>query len=254
MRMLEGKKGLILGIANEHSIAWACAQAMHQAGAQLGATWQTDKSRSYVEPLLDSLPMQIKQALDVSDDAQWQSLFETVAERWGQLDFLIHSIAFAPQKDLHGRVLDCSREGFSQAMDISCHSFIRAAQWAAPLMKQGGSLMAMSYLGSERVVPNYGLMGPVKAALEATVRYLAAELGPAGIRVNSVSPGAIATRAASGLQDFDALVQDYAQRAPIPGVLSSQDIAPLCVFLASDGARAMSGTTLYVDGGYHILS
>lgn len=252
--MLTGKKGLILGIANRHSIAWACAQAMHQAGAVLGATWQTEKSRPYVEPLLDTLPVQIKQALDVSDETQWQALFETVTERWGQLDFLIHSIAFAPQQDLHGRVLDCSREGFALAMDVSCHSFIRAARWAAPLMKQGGSLLAMSYLGSERVVPNYGLMGPVKAALEASVRYLAAELGPEGIRVNSVSPGAIATRAASGLQSFDTLVQDYAQRAPVAGPLSSKDIAPLCVFLASDGARAMTGSTLYVDGGYHILS
>lgn len=254
MRMLEGKKGLVLGIANEHSIAWACAQAMHEAGAELGATWQTEKSRAYVEPLLDSIAVDLRMPLDISDDVQLQALFDAVAQRWGRLDFLIHSIAYAPKEDLHGKVLDSSRDGFSMAMDISCHSFIRAARLAAPLMNQGGSLIAMSYLGSEQVVPNYGLMGPVKAALESTVRYLAAELGPQGIRVNTVSPGAIATRAASGINDFDALVADYAQRAPMVGALTIQDVAPLCVFLASDGARAMTGTTLYVDGGYHALA
>lgn len=254
MCTLEGKKGLILGIANEQSIAWPCAQAMQAAGALLGATWQTEKSRTYVEPLLDALGVDLRMPLDVSDDAQLEAVFDAVAQRWGRLDFLIHSIAYAPKDDLHGKVLDSSREGFALAMDISCHSFIRAARLAAPLMSQGGSLVAMSYLGSERVVPNYGLMGPVKAALESAVRYLAAELGPVGIRVNAISPGAIETRAASGIKHFDALVTDYAERSPMVGALTANDVAPLCVFLASDGARAMTGATLYVDGGYNIVT
>ena len=254
MKPLAGKCGLVIGIANENSIAWGAARAFHAAGARLGATWQSEKAQPHVEPLLQSIDVDLRQSLDVTSAEQMQALFDAAAARWGRLDFLLHSIAYAPRQDLHGRVLDSSREGFLQAMDISCHSFIRMARLAEPLMRHGGSLMTMSYLGSEEVIDNYGLMGPVKAALEASVRYLAAELGPAGIRVNAVSPGPIATRAASGLAGFDALVADAQRRAPMRDALRIDDVGPLCAFLAGDGARAITGTTLYVDGGYHILN
>lgn len=252
--MLKGKKGLVIGIGNEQSIAWACACAMHEAGATLGGTWLNDKARPHVEPLLQSVNAEIQLPLDVRDDAQLQVLFEAVAQRWGRLDFLLHSIAFAPKDDLHGRVTDSSREGFLLAMDISCHSFMRMARLAEPLMSEGGSLMTMSYLGGAEVIPNYGIMGPVKAALESSVRYMAAELGEKGIRVNAVSPGPIVTRAASGIAQFDTLVQDSIKRSPLGRELDIEDVAPLCVFLASDGARAITGSTLYVDGGYHTLN
>ncbi|KAF1727965.1 enoyl-ACP reductase FabI [Pseudoxanthomonas mexicana] len=254
MGILKDKKGLVIGIANQRSIAWACARAFYKAGATLGGTWLSDKSRPHVEPLLDALGADIRRPLDVLDDSQMQGLFEEVQRRWGRLDFLLHSIAFAPKADLLGRLVDSSRDGFGVAMDVSCHSFIRLARQAEPLMTEGGSLITMSYLGSSEVVRNYGIMGPVKAALESATRYLAAELGPAGIRVNAISPGPIPTRAASGLSDFDALVADSAARAPMRGPLTIDDVGPLCAFLASDGARAMTGSTLFVDGGYHILN
>lgn len=254
MGILKDKKGLVIGIANQRSIAWACARAFYKAGATLGGTWLSDKSRPHVEPLLDALGADIRRPLDVLDDSQMQGLFEEVQRRWGRLDFLLHSIAFAPKADLLGRLVDSSRDGFGVAMDVSCHSFIRLARQAEPLMTEGGSLITMSYLGSSEVVRNYGIMGPVKAELESATRYLAAELGPAGIRVNAISPGPIPTRAASGLSDFDALVADSAARAPMRGPLTIDDVGPLCAFLASDGARAMTGSTLFVDGGYHILN
>ena len=254
MGILKDKKGLVIGIANQRSIAWACARAFYKAGATLGGTWLSDKSRPHVEPLLDALGADIRRPLDVLDDSQMQGLFEEVQRRWGRLDFLLHSIAFAPKADLLGRLVDSSRDGFGVAMDVSCHSFIRLARQAEPLMTEGGSLITMSYLGSSEVVRNYGIMGPVKAALESATRYLAAELGPAGIRVNAISPGPIPTRAASGLSDFDALVADSAARAPMRGPLTIDDVGPLCAFLASDGARAMTGSKLFVDGGYHILN
>lgn len=245
---LAGKKGLVVGIANDHSIAWACARAFREAGATLGGTWHTENLRPHVEPLLQALGAEICQPMDAGDDVQLQALFDLVAQRWGRLDFLLHSIAFAPRRDLHGRVIDNSREGFLRAMDLSCHSFVRMARLAEPLMKDGGSLI------SQKVIPNYGLMGPVKAALEGVVRYLAAELGPAGIRVNAVSPGPIATRAASGLAEFDALIEDSRRRSPLRRPLSIDDVGPLSAFLASDGAQAITGSTLYVDGGYHLLN
>ena len=251
--MLKGKKGLVLGISNDNSIAWACARAMREAGATLGGTWLNDKARPYVEPLLQSVNAEIQLPLEVSNESQLEALFEEVTQRWGKLDFLLHSIAFAPKADLHGRVVDSSLEGFLQAMDISCHSFIRMARLAEPLMKDGGSLMTMSCLGGQEVVPNYGIMGPVKAALESTVRYLAYELGEQGIRVNAISPGTIMTRAASGIAGFDALVEENAQRAPM-GAVDIDDVGPLGVFLASDGSRAITGGNIYVDGGFNILN
>lgn len=254
MGLLDGKRGLVVGIANDRSIAWACARAFRAEGAALAATWQGERARPHVEPLLESLDVELRAPLDVADDAQLDALFERIGAHWGRLDFLLHSIAYAPREDLHGRVVDSSREGFLTAMDISCHSFARLARRAEPLMPGGGSLMTMSYLGSQEVLPGYGLMGPVKAALESLTRYLAAELGPAGIRVNAVSPGPIPTRAASGLSAIEALLDDSRRRAPLPGPLGIDDVGPLCAFLAGDGARAITGSTFYVDGGFHILN
>lgn len=254
MPLLAGKKGLVVGIANDTSIAWACAQAFSNAGAELAATWQGERAQPHVQPLLQQLGVDIQLPLDVSHDEQLQHVFDTIARRWGRLDFVLHSVAFAPQQDLHGRVTDSSRQGFNQAMDVSCHSFVRMAKLAEPLMRQGGSLMTMSYLGAQEVIPSYGLMGPVKAALEACVRYLAVELGPRGIRVNAVSPGPIVTRAASGLADLGSMIEESERRSPLKQALTIQDVGPLCAFLASDGARAISGTTQFVDGGYHVLN
>nr|WP_066410905.1 enoyl-ACP reductase FabI [Bordetella ansorpii] len=255
MLALNGKTGLVVGIANDSSIAWACAQAFQAAGASLAATWQNERARPHVEPLLRQLGADIQTELDVGDDLQMASVFELIRQRWGKLDFLLHSVAFAPRQDLHGRVVDSSREGFLTAMDVSCHSLMRLARHAEPLMPRGGSIMTMSYLGGPEVVPGYGLMGPVKAALEASVRYLSLELGASGIRVNAISPGAIATRAASGLPDLDALITDSQRRMPLQQMsLSIDDVGPLCTFLASDGARAITGTTMYVDGGMHVLN
>ena len=250
---LQGKKGLVVGIANDQSIAWGCARALRAAGAELALTWFNDKARPHVEPLAQQLQAPITLALDVEQAGQMEAVFDAIAQRWGQLDFVLHSIAFAPRSDLHGRVVDSSREGFARAMDISCHSFARMAHLAEPLMPQGGSLMTMSYVGAEEVIPGYGLMGPVKAALEASTRYLAAELGPKGIRVNAISPGPLATRAASGIPDFDTLLQEAVQRAPLRRLVDIDEIGALCTFLAGDGAKAITGSTLYVDAGYHIL-
>ena len=251
---LQGKRGLVVGIANDQSIAWGCARALRAAGAQLALTWLNDRARPHVEPLAQQLGAAITAPLDVSVPGQLEALFAQIEREWGGLDFLVHSIAFAPKQDLHGRVTDSSAAGFAQAMDVSCHSFMRMAKLAEPLMGQGGSLMAMTYLGAEEVIADYGLMGPVKAALEASVRYLAAELGPAGIRVNAISPGPLATRAASGIAHFDRLLADAETRSPMRRLASIDDVGTLCAFLAGDGARAITGGTLYVDGGYNILN
>lgn len=252
-RNLQGKKGLVVGIANEHSIAWGCARAFHAAGADLAITWLNDKARPYVQPLAERLEAGIQLPLDVEQPGQLEAVFDAITSQWGRLDFVLHSIAFAPAADLHGRVIDCSREGFARAMDISCHSFLRMARLAEPLMQQGGSLLTMSYLGADEVIDNYGLMGPVKAALESCVRYMATELGPKGIRVNAVSPGPLATRAASGIAQFDRLMSDAVERAPLGRLVDIADVGALCAFLASDAARSMTGSTLYVDAGVHIM-
>lgn len=254
MAGLSGAKGLVVGIANQHSIAWGCARALRAAGAELAVTWLNDKARPWVEPLAQALEAPLQMPLDVTQPGQLESVFDAVKRRWGRLDFVLHSIAFAPKEDLHGRVTDSSRDGFLRAMDISCHSFIRMARLAEPLMDRGGSLLTMSYLGADEVIDHYGLMGPVKAALESSVRYLAAELGRSGIRVNAISPGPLATRAASGIEQFDQLLREAVQRAPLRHPVDIDDVGSLCVFLASDAARSITGDTLYVDAGYHILN
>jgi enoyl-[acyl-carrier protein] reductase I len=252
--VLKGKKALVVGIANEHSIAYGCASAFRELGAELAVTYLNEKAKSHVEPLAKALAAPIFLPLDVAQPGQLETLFERIASDWGRLDILVHSIAWAPKDDLQGGLLDCSAEGFSKAMDISCHSFIRMAKLAAPLMTDGGSMFAMSYLGANRVVPNYNVMGPIKAALEAACRYLAYELGPRKIRVHPISPGPLKTRAASGLKDFDLLLTEAAEKAPVGELVDIMDVGFACAYLATPYARRMSGQTLYVDGGVSIMA
>jgi enoyl-[acyl-carrier protein] reductase I len=192
--------------------------------------------------------------LNVSVEGQLEAVFEKIEQRWGRLDFLLHSIAFASKEDLHGRLADCSREGFLESMDISCHSFIRMARLAEPLMTNGGALFTMSYHGAEKVVEHYNVMGPVKAALECAVRYLAQELGPKGIRVHAISPGPLKTRAASGLKHFDELLDKAAQKAPAGRLVGIEDVGIATASLATDAAKLITGDTIYIDGGYHIVA
>ncbi|SDF54423.1 enoyl-ACP reductase FabI [Thalassobaculum litoreum] len=250
---LHGKKGLVVGIANDRSIAFGCAQAFREAGAELAVTYLNDKARPYTEPLSAALGAELFLPCDVREEGQVEALFAALAERWGKLEFLLHSIAFAPREDLHGRVTDCSREGFDMAMNVSCHSFIRMARHAEPLMKDGGALMTMSYYGAEKVVDRYNLMGPVKAALEASVRYLAVELGPKNIRVYAVSPGPLKTRAASGIDRFDELMDQAAARAPNHALVTIEQVGDVAAFLASEAAAGMTGNVVYVDNGYNVV-
>jgi len=252
--ILTGHRSLIVGIANEHSIAYGCARAFRTAGADLALTWLNDKARPYVEPLAQDLGAEITAPLDVSVPGQLEAVFETVRTRWGRLDSLIHSIAFAPREDLQGGLLDCSAEGFAKAMDISCHSFVRMARLAAPLMTEGGTMFAMSYYGAARVVPNYNVMGPVKAALEASCRYLAYELGHQGIRVHAISPGPLKTRAASGLKDFELLLNEAAEKAPLGELVDIMDVGFTCAYLSTFLAKRITGGTVYVDGGTNIIA
>jgi enoyl-[acyl-carrier protein] reductase I len=251
--ILAGKKALVVGIANEYSIAYGCASAFRSVGAELAITYLNEKAKPYVEPLARKLEAPIFLPLDVERPGELQALFEALRMRWGRLDILLHSIAFAPKADLQGGLIDCSAEGFKRAMDVSCHSFIRMAKLAAPLMTDGGAMFAMSYHGAEKVVPNYNVMGPVKAALEASCRYLAYELGEKRIRVHPISPGPLKTRAASGLKDFDLLLNEAASRAPIGELVDIDDVGYTCAYLATPYARRLTGQTIYVDGGVNIM-
>jgi enoyl-[acyl-carrier protein] reductase I len=250
---LAGRKGLVVGIANENSIAYGCAKAFHAAGADVAITYLNAKAEPYVRPLAEKLASPIIVPCDVREPGQLEAVFGCVRQQWGRLDFVLHSIAYAPKDDLHARVVDCSQAGFLVAMDVSCHSFIRIARLAEPLMKDGGCLLTVTFYGAEKVVEHYNLMGPVKAALESAVRYMAAELGPKGIRVHAISPGPLATRAASGIDGFDELLERAATRAPTHHLVTIDDVGAMAACLVSDAARAMTGATAYVDGGYHIV-
>jgi enoyl-[acyl-carrier protein] reductase I len=252
-KLLEGKRGLIVGIANDQSIAWGCAKAFRAFGAELAVTYLNDKARKYVEPLARKLEAPIMMPLDVNKPGEMETVFERIAKEWGKLDFVVHSIAFSPKDALQGRVVDVSREGFLATMDVSCWTFIRMAHLAEPLMRKGGSLFTMTYYGSQMVVKNYNIMGVAKAALESAVRYIAAELGPKGIRVHAISPGPLATRAASGIPEFDALLDKAKAKAPARSLVSIDDVGAATAFLAHDAARLITGETLYIDGGYHIM-
>jgi enoyl-[acyl-carrier protein] reductase I len=252
-KLLDGKRGLIVGIANDQSIAWGCAKAFRALGAELAVTHLNDKAKKHVEPLAREVEAAIMMPLDMRVPGQLEAVFDRISEEWGRLDFVIHSIAFSPREALQGRVVDVPREGFLSTMEISCWSFIRMAQLAEPLMTNGGTLFTMTYYGSQMVVENYNIMGVAKAALECAVRYLAAELGPKGIRVHAISPGPLATRAASGIPEFDELLAKAKVKAPARSLVSIEDVGFATAFLAHDAARLITGSTLYVDGGYHII-
>jgi len=250
---LSGKKGLILGLANEHSIAWGCARLAHELGAQLYTSCLNEKALRFVEPLTQPLGIPVTPC-NVEEPGSLEQLVSQAIAHLGSLDFVIHSIAWAPLEDLHGQVIDSSSVGFARAMEVSCHSFATLAKLCAPHMSQGGSLLTMSYLGADEAVPHYGLMGPVKAALESLVRYMALELGPQNIRVHAVSPGPILTRAASGIASFDELMQKALSKAPLARLVTLDEIAQLCAFLCSSASSGMTGQTLYVDAGCHAVA
>ena len=252
--VLEGEKALVIGIANEDSIAYGCAKAFRSLGADLAVSWLNEKARRFVEPLAVELEASITGEVDVSVPGQLEAIFEQIRTRWGRLDILVHSIAFAPKEDLQGGLLNCSAEGFAKAMDVSCHSFVRMAKLAAPLMTNGGAMFAMSYVGANRVVGNYNVMGPVKAALEAACRYLAFELGPQGIRVHAISPGPLKTRAASGLKNFELMLNEAAHKAPLGELVDIMDVGYACAYLATPFARRVTGGLVYVDGGANLIA
>jgi len=254
MFSLVGNKVLVVGIANDQSIAWGCARALRAQGADLAVTYLNDRAEPHVRPLAEALGAEIVMPLDVGKPGQLEAVFTAITERWGRLDTLLHSIAFAPRADLHGRVVDCSAEGFAQAMDISVHSFLRMMRLAEPLMADGGTCLSVSFFGSSRVVRHYNMMGPVKAALESTVRYAAAELGEKGITVHALSPGPLRTRAASGIDHFDELLDAAATRAPMHQLAGIEDVGAFAAFLASREARNLTGGVHDIDCGFSITA
>jgi enoyl-[acyl-carrier protein] reductase I len=251
---LSGKRGLVVGIANEHSIAAGCAQAFHAAGADLSITYLNEKSEPFVRPVADGLSASLVGPCDVRVPGQLEAVFADIEKNWGHLDFLLHSIAFAPREDLHTPLVNCSPEGFAMAMDVSCHSFIRMAKLALPLMTGGGCLMTVTFYGADKVVENYNLMGPVKAALESSVRYLAADLAEKGIRVHALSTGPVKTRAASGIDRFDELINDVQARTPAHRLVGIEEIGRVATFLASDAGIPLTGSVTYADGGFHVMA
>lgn len=252
--MLNGKKGLITGIANEDSIAYYVAKSCVEAGADIAITYQNKKTKKFTEKIAKGLNSKLYLPCDVTEEDSLEDLFKNISNEFGKIDFILHSMAFANSQDLHGRVVDCSEEGFLKSMNVSCYSFIKMAKLAEPLMVDAGSLVTMSYLGSERVVPNYGIMGVVKAALESSTRYLAVDLGEKGIRVNCVSPGAVMTRAASGIQNFNQLIEENKMKSPLKSLTKKEDVADLVKFLFSDSSKSITGSLMYVDAGYNIMA
>ncbi len=252
--MLKGKRGLVIGVANADSIAFGCAAKLRAFGAEIALTYLNDKAKKFVAPLAEQIDASLLLPLDVTQPGQMQAVFDRIRAEWGRLDFAIHSIAFAPREDLHGRVVDCSQAGFLQAMQVSCHSFLEMARLAEPLMTEGGTLITMSYYGADKVVNNYNVMGPVKAALEASVRYVANELGERRIRAFAVSPGPLRTRAASGIAQFDELIDMATRRAPGHRLVDIAEIGRVVAFLAGGASSGMTGDVIYVDAGLHIMA
>ncbi len=250
---LQGHTAVVFGVANKRSIAWAIAQQMQQAGAQLAITYQNERLKQETDDLIAALPNSQGFQCDVSRDEEIAKLFEELKERYGKLDALVHSIAFAPAEDLKGDFVDTSREGFRIALDISAYSLVALARAARPLMTDGGSIMTLTYYGSERVIPKYNVMGVAKAALEANVRYLAYDLGKNNIRVNAISAGPIKTLAARGISGFGEMLKEQAERAPLKRNIDVNEVAVTAVFLASNAASGITGQTIYVDCGYNIM-
>lgn len=252
--MLAGKRGLVIGVANADSIAFGCAAKLRAFGAEVALTYLNDKAKKHVAPLAEQIDASLLLPLDVTQPGQMQAVFDRIRAEWGRIDFVIHSIAFAPREDLHGRVVDCSQAGFLQAMQVSCHSFLDAARLAEPLMSDGGTLITMSYHGADKVVGHYNLMGPVKAALQASVRYLASELGPQGIRVFAVSPGPLRTRAASGIAHFDELIDMAVTRSPGQRLVDIAEVGRVVAFLAGPASSGMTGDVVHIDAGLHNMA
>lgn len=252
--MLQGRRGLVVGVANEDSIAFGCAAKLRGFGADIALTFQNEKARPHVEPLAERIGADMLLPLDVTQPGAIEAVFSAIGERWGSLDFVIHSIAYAPRQDLHGRIVDCTREGFLQAMQISCHSFIEMAHHAQRWMRPGGALVTMSYYGADKVVGHYNLMGPVKAALESSVRYMANELGAHGVRVYAVSPGPLRTRAATGIDHFDELVRMAVERTPERRLVDIAEVGRVVAFLVGAGASGMTGDVIFVDAGLHHMA
>ena len=251
--LLEGKKGLIIGVANKHSIAWAIAQAAAREGAQMLFSYQNERLRENVEELVQTLPGASACVCDVGDDNQIDAMMKQAAEKLGRLDFLVHSLAFAPREELTGEFVNTTRQGFATALDVSAYSLVAVTRAAMPLMTEGGSVVTLTYLGSERVVPHYNVMGVAKAALEATVRYLAHDLGPRNIRVNAVSAGPIKTLAARGVSGISKMVDHHRAFAPLRRATEQGEVGDTALFLVSPLGRGITGEVIYVDGGYHIL-
>jgi enoyl-[acyl-carrier protein] reductase I len=252
--MLKGQRGLVVGVANGDSIAFGCAAKLRAYGAEIALTYLNDKAKPHVAPLAQQIDAELLLPLDVSQPGQMQTVFDQIHATWGRLDFVIHSIAFAPRDDLHGRLVDCSQSGFLQAMQVSCHSFIEIAHHAQALLNPGGALVTMSYYGADKVVDNYNMMGPVKAALESSVRYMAKELGEKNIRVFAVSPGPLRTRAASGIGNFDELINMAVTRTPGHRLVDIAEVGRVVAFLVSGAASGMTGDTIYVDAGLHSMA
>ena len=253
MKMLEGKTALVFGIANDHSIAWGIARALHAHGAQIAVSYASDPFERRVRPLAEQLGSTFVEKCDVTDDAQIERLFGRLNDHVPKIDILVHAIAFAPRADMTGEFLNTSRDGFRIAMDVSVYSLVALARAAVPSMADGGSIMTLSYYGGEKVAPGYRVMGPAKAALESSARYLAAELGPRGIRVNVISPGPIRTLAAAGVPGFKDAHAQFAESAPLRRHIDIDDVGTSAVWLASEMSRNVTGQTLFVDGGHNIL-
>ncbi|MCS7187571.1 MAG: enoyl-ACP reductase [Armatimonadota bacterium] len=251
--MLQGKRGIVFGVANEYSIAWAIAKAAHEHGAQLAITYQNERFEETVKKLAANLNESLVLQCDVSEDEQIVKVYDEIARQWGKLDFVVHSIAYAPRSALEGKLLDTRRDDFLLAHDISVYSFIAVTRHAVPLMTDGGSVLTLSYLGSERAVPGYNVMGVCKAGLEACVRYLAAELGERNIRVNALSPGPIKTLAARGISGFSRMLEIVKERAPLKRSTMQEEVGKMAVVLLSDYASAITGEVIYVDCGYNIM-
>lgn len=252
--LLAGRRGLVVGVANKRSLAWGIARRAHEEGAELAFTFQGDALERRVRPLAESIGSAIVEPLDVTDDAQIEATFATLAERWGRLDFLVHSVAYANREDLLGRTIDTSRSGFVTALDISCYSLIALARAAEPLMSEGGSIIAMTYYGATKATPNYNVMGIAKAALEASIRYLAVDLGPRGIRVHGVSAGPVRTLAASGVSGMRGMLKVMPERAPLQRNITVDDVGATAAYLLSDLSAGTTGGIHFVDAGFNITA
>ncbi len=252
--LLEGKRGLIIGVANKRSIAWGITQTVAEAGAQLCLTYQNERLGDNVRELAAELKHPLLLPMDVGSDSQIVMAFDEIRKKWGKLDFLVHAVAYAPRQALEGRFMDTSREDFRVAHDISAYSLAAVAHAAAPLMAEGGAIVTLSYLGGTRVVPNYNVMGVAKASLEASVRYLAADLGPQGIRVNAISAGPVKTLAASGISGFSTMLKHHRGRTPLQKDTEPREVGDAALFFVSAMGRGVTGQVLYVDGGYSIMA